>query len=998
MTAERPNYYLLLELDTSVDDWTAIEARLQEHKQRWSKQSVMGAPAAARKAKHNLGLLGKITEVLKNPETRREEARDAVRRIEQERQQKFQELDEHLDLLRASGGYSDADLAALVKQLASRLTDKEIEERARTKGLVRKVATSVESVNARPKLDASSMEKIREALRFLKIADLYAFLSLTSQSPARSLRERADQMNREVLSIGKTDSESQAKKDLCGQCMAVFRDEEQRKRYDNSLVVEAMQGLLPQIETAGRDSLIAQEELDLLVRWAMERRVQPADAISFIEEHARTRKWVIARVGTSLPVQALPQCGYCLTVAEQADAARCRKCGEALKPPCPSCGQATPSLDQACRQCGTVIADAPLVKELMREGQKLELQGDFFGALKQYQHALVFWPRYQLAQVAQKNARQRQTQQEEALGSIEQLLKAQRLREARGAIERFTRAFGPAGSEALSSRIDTGLTHAETALREGRDYQRAGQHAAAIARFEEAARLCVDFEAARDALAACPPAAPTELRLSLLREGVRLDWSTVSGSATLRYRVVRQVRVRPTSPDDGVTLAEVSVPRWDDITAVSGTPYYYAVYCARGEVFSRDGATGGPWLHTPDVADLEAMTGNGSVTLRWRAPKGCCRVEVYRHAGSEPKLRGEGVSLTITGDHAHDHALPNGVSVSYLVVAVYDDPTHPGQEYATPGVRVSALPQAPPQPVTDLLCERTDRRVELRWSVPTGPPGTTVQIRRSHVSPSQAPGQGVSIHQLSRIGSVVPTTTSTTAHVTLDTQGQVVFVPISLCNTSAVLGRSITVTTIDEVRELKAASNGTDISLSWTWPVGVEEVRVCHAVGGYPESPTQQGQLVSRQAYQRSSGFVLRLGKRDRYYLTVFAKSGEAFSTGARIFEGMGQEPKVSYHVVVKKALFTRAVTEVSLELLPSEPLDMPGMVLLAKENSLPVSPQDGQVIARIQAAPMATRTTVKIPKEHWNVKRFVKLFFADASVAREVRLLPATTEQLRLG
>src|SRR5918912_3176767 len=98
---ERPNYYLLLGLAPSVDDWAVIDARILEKKRQWAKDKAMGNPAARRKAEHYLSLIKDIEETLKNPEARRQEAKDALKRQNEEKQGKLKELDEIIGVWRA---------------------------------------------------------------------------------------------------------------------------------------------------------------------------------------------------------------------------------------------------------------------------------------------------------------------------------------------------------------------------------------------------------------------------------------------------------------------------------------------------------------------------------------------------------------------------------------------------------------------------------------------------------------------------------------------------------------------------------------------------------------------------------------------------------------------------------------------------------------------------------------------------------------------------------
>ena len=89
----RPNFFLLLELDPSHRRLAGIELHVQERRRAWARDRSQGSPKLRRKAEIGLGLLPEIESVLKNPETRRLEAKEARRQKQQEDALRLQELD-----------------------------------------------------------------------------------------------------------------------------------------------------------------------------------------------------------------------------------------------------------------------------------------------------------------------------------------------------------------------------------------------------------------------------------------------------------------------------------------------------------------------------------------------------------------------------------------------------------------------------------------------------------------------------------------------------------------------------------------------------------------------------------------------------------------------------------------------------------------------------------------------------------------------------------------
>src|SRR5436305_6916622 len=101
--SERPNFYLLLDLDPSIDDWPTIQQRIAEKQQAWSNDHSMGNPKARRRAESSLALLQEM-EILRDPEFRRWEAREAIRQRQEASHERIRDLDEAIDLLKTGSG------------------------------------------------------------------------------------------------------------------------------------------------------------------------------------------------------------------------------------------------------------------------------------------------------------------------------------------------------------------------------------------------------------------------------------------------------------------------------------------------------------------------------------------------------------------------------------------------------------------------------------------------------------------------------------------------------------------------------------------------------------------------------------------------------------------------------------------------------------------------------------------------------------------------------
>jgi hypothetical protein len=998
--SDRPNFYLLLDLDPKVDDWPTIEKRLKDKQREWSAQRS-GNPKQRRTAESNLARLKEIEAVLKNDETRRQEAKEAVRQLQKARQEQARELDGAIEVLKTGGGRCTAEqLKSLEQRFSDAFTADEIKKRLQAAGVQLEGGPSPDR-KARPakeKIDSVTAGNVRRNLDHLRLKSLYDFLELKPQSSTKALCDRADEIYRENQRLGRTDADASAGNELAGLCKSLFQNDREKEKYDNYLAVEAMESLRADLELAGGDRFLGRGEIDALVKRARHLGVSAEDARAYIEEYAHSRNWGLQREDGELQAEKLKLCGFCSELVP-ATVTRCSN-GHLLDPPCPNCGTPTPSADAACKNCGCHTGDAPLVTALLKEGEHLAVGGDAAGALQCLDKALLYWPDWKPALEARRRVEERRKQRETELSAIEDLVRQRKLAAAQGALDRFERGHGAAGLEPLRRQVKEGLARAEAAFQEGEKRRRSGDGEAALDRYEEAVAACVDYEPALRAAAGSPPPPPAALQVSPLAAGFRLTWQAAAGR-NVGYRVLRKAGGGPQTATDGETLGEIRGTTLDDVGVPVGVLWHYAVFSIRGGAGSHEPAASGPHLRTAEVDDLDAVAGDREVTLRWKALPGCRGVEVWRRRGTSPERPGDGTSVTVAGNGAHDTGLTSGEAYGYLVVAVFPDPGRPGGEQRTSGRTVLATPVAPPAAVGDLCASRTGKNVLLSW---TPVPGATVQIRQISRLPEYAPGLILPAAQADRFGTLVPGATSNGAQVTLTGQGRTFFVPLSVSAGTAVAGPAVEVTTLDPVTGLKAGRSGPNLVLTWDWPPGTDEVVVAWAHDRHPEDPrTGNGQraTVTRREYERTGCWLLLHAERKAHFLSVFAKApGELYAAAAQVVESMGEAACVAYEVVVKKSLLRRRIEGAWLTLTCSDPsrVALPPLKMVGKAQSVPMSPLDGELLEEIPVVHLAEgKATLPIPERHWERRPYVKLFFRDGTDAKQIRLLPAEMKRLRL-
>jgi tetratricopeptide (TPR) repeat protein len=1001
---QRPNFYVLLELDPTVDDWPTIETRIVEKKRQWSVERSQGNPKAQRRAQRGLELLREIEATLGNEETRREEAKAA--RIYQREALKatFQRLDEAIAVLRSQGTRcAEAQFRKLVKTFSSDLTEDEVRKRLAAQGLVvGDPDTGTETKRpVREKLDAVTADSIRRNLEVLDCASLYELLGRRPQSSPEALQEAASELYRQSQGLGRTDAAATARNELAGIAKTVFADDAGKARYDNTLAVAAMEELKPALEAAGHDNFITREELETLLKQALKRGVASDRAREFIDDYAAKRKWKL-QVDAAEPATPLRVCGFCGEVIVGTSAKACPRCGESLELDCPRCGTKNPSQNSACERCGCRVGDAPLVKSLLERGERHTLEGDLAEALRCFGKALQYWPGWEPAVAAQRRAEELAGEREAELKALDALVRRGDLLAARESFGRLARRFGSAALDFQQRRIAAGIARAEAAFAQGEDRRRRGDGEAALTCYETALTACADFEPARKVLATIPPPAPEQLTVHPGAAGFRLSWKATSASGSVSFVVVRKAGTSPQDEADGEVLGEVREALLDDASAPVGEPIHYAVFARRGGAVSAAAARGGPHLRLGEVEALAVAAGDGEVSLSWRAPAGSRRVEVWRRSGGIPARAGDGEAVAVSGGGVLDSGLTNGTSYGYRVVAVFADPTRAGGELRSLGIEARATPVALPPAITDLRCTRHGRTVHLSW---TPVASATTQIRLSTSPGENAPGLIVPAAQADRFGTLVPCTGSGKAQAELDGQGRFFFIPLTVREGTAVVGTAQPVVTLDPVTHLAARRVGRGIALTWDWPPGGQEVLVAYAHDRSPQRPDDDATRVrvTRREYDRVGCWELRSAEPKRHYFSVFARASadDLYAPGVSVTEGMGQESQVSYRVVRRRRWLRGSAAEAWLELTCSDPNQdaLPPLVVVGNSKGVPVSPQDGQVLEEVPGARFERgQAAIALPAPRRGGGVYVKLFFRDAQAAREVRLLPARREELWLG
>ncbi len=956
MDAERENFYILLDLDPSVDDLGKIEDAIRSKRNQWAKdKSTSPSQKRKRQAEQNLPLLPEIERVMRDPELRRKESEKAVESRKATRQEGLEKLrDDIRFLIGGAARLLKKDFDKLVKQYASLgFTEDDIRREIPVEIRAEEVAPEAKA----KALDPTTLKDIEENLDALHCDSLYQFLGLGRGAGCRDLLDKADEEYKQII-LDSNKARIAPKQDLVAHCKRIFRSEETRLAYDQSLQEKGLRKIDDKFAVLGRNTLDS-TTVQLLVQIGTKSGVTEARCLEYIRDIAKKRGMIPDPSATS--GEERPQCGYCKTLNQPKDE-KCHECGQPLQVICPmpKCRTKTPSIHPRCTGCGFPIRDFPEIqRRLARAGAYLD-SGDLGAADKEAQvirrECLPQHPQYPLLEELVASISKQQRSRTEVMGRLRKLVDDSLMEEASRLLVALKGA-GPISGDlsALQDKIGKALTQAEQDYKAAIDADTRGRRDDAFSHCCRALAVVHDYRPARQLMAKFPPEAPSNLEASAERI-ISLSWKPSPSQGALEYRIVRKEGARPSSPADGQSLAVATANRFDDTTAEPGATYYYAVVTVRAGVESTCCLTG-PLMSVADVADLSSKAGDKCVEISWQLPKRAGAVEVWRQNGIAPTKRGQGDRI----DQARrtgitDHNVTNGVSYGYLVVAVFR--AADGSPRASRGVSFIVRPESPALPLMDLTARRNASQVLLHWQPPSH---GTVEVYRFAGEPTLKIGQQCDMDAVSSLGKKLSVKDRQSAEDELHGETIVYYLPVTVTGSIGVIGRGLYVTTVDDIADLKITFKDTMMLAKWKWPRDCRKCRVVTRSDQFatgPEDAQASGEDCLLSVYETKGGFYASVPLRVReLFITVYAAVSVAdqviYASGSEsarrrvALQGGGHKRcELRYHISLHTALLTRQKAVHVTIASGSEPIVLPELCVVAKSRTVPTSTKDGRAIA----------------------------------------------------
>ena len=824
--------------------------------------------------------------------------------------------------------------------------------------------------------------QIRAALELVGKRDLFDALGLGRDAAISEVARRADDERQRWMRKSQVTAEKTAWLEVISYAQSHLAQPEGRSKYEKTLIREA--------EDSYREIIaFALEGVSNLDPGSRHVLLDEAAAYGIIPDRAERiltlacRTAGISRDGGGLASFSLDEappryirCRSCtgLTefsrVAKQLDAAVCRHCRATLRWECPTCRRAHWADESRC-SCGFEVCNLESLVKHFEAAQHAHKVRDYDAALEHLGRVQEYAPRHVGARKAVEKVKERLAEVEAAKGEFELARSRKHLLAARQALLTWASLVDPTsqGIRAAQGDLLGALREAQDLIAQGRNAESRDPRAARSF-YRRALEVAVDLQDAREGLKRCPPDPPTNATATVGTNGVSVRWSPPSadGIGPCTFRVVRKVGGTPDQVKDGTAIKDLDLTEFTDTNVPTGQSVGYAIFSVRNGVVSQTGATVAPQAVVLEVDDLRADGSSGEITLSWTLPRGAKGAKVAR-------LGMPGVPET-TIDSLSDHAVDRGLDdkriYRYRIHAIFT--SSDGKTILSPGIEIAATPAPPAAPAGPLsIVPEIDGRVTIHW--PAVPRGSVKILRTTHPLPHPA-GARLTATEVNKIEGIW--LDSMRSDATTDPEPPAIglchYTPFVFLNGTATIGTAAGFSSVPDPTDLRAVRVGSagKVHLRWRWTPRATETIVVARAGSAPiraDDPDAIAATVSEGQYSHQGYYTLNLPVESQpgpWHLAVFSvasvdgvkiTSPGLESTARTIVPGPNPEITVSY--TLRRPTFPGRPWAITIATDPPG-ATVPPLALVSHPRTMPLAPDDGQIIERFPACKDGATFSIK--------------------------------------
>lgn len=995
-----PDVFERYNLPIEVSDGTVIDIHIRTVTDFWNKQKINPRYKNLLSSLLDQRELKESQRILRDQELR-QKARDMAKvQRRQSAEARFSALTQSIEIVAGKGFITPDEKKKLIaNHTRAGLSEKDIAER------IKVPVKEIERPSKTEGLPKTVRDDIRGSLRVLNKRDLYDFLDIPSSVRKEEIETRYKQRDSEWRQKPNDHLKTAAVHLLS--IVRTYLINGDPAKYEQALCWEAIEALRPDVEILAANKRITRDVFQKLNERAIEHGIAESRAseyiISLAEELGASVEWVA--------VEETIRCANCLTARPRKSSTdRCTICGDPLWVKCPKCANRIPSRDQACGDCGFVLANQLQFESRVRLAEISFQEGDLSSANRYIQEAHRLWPEHPDLVKLLARIKSKLSEIDEQHKRMQQALTARRIYEARNIcimiMSIAPEYMGHGGRDARywEGEIARQIAEVEVLIAKALVHEHSRQPDEAARVYLEALRQASDAEEARRGLQRCSPQPPLNLRASLRDDHVLVEWEASPSVGEIEYLVVAKSDIAPVTPEDGQLIARLTNILYLDKTPAPGSVMCYAVFAERGGARSRPAAST-PLLVAREVEKFALDVKDGAVHGSWRFDARQGRVCIYRKEGAPPIGR-EGEEIkAVSADHFIDRGARQGQVYYYRVLVEYHD--RKGDRFFTAGRVENIRLEAPPLPLDrfEIAVEQT----HLRFSWKPLASGA-VKIFRAVDKPPLTFGEHIRVRDLACLGAPLDNVGDHEAHDrTLPAQSMISYFAVTISGDAAVVGAIQNYIATEDISDLNAQDFGHYLQLQWRWPDRCQSAVVAWRPDAYPQNvtdPAATSRRVTKGEYERMGGFRIENPILQPYRLAVFAAlqlNGETiFSQGLR--SGTRAELRTTLRIPVeyfiKRPSWGQRDKRWKLVMNACQDTDLPEIVLVAKPGEFqPTRIEDGHVMANFSHRRLRAgiEKVLEFAPDGLRRPSYLRLFFREQTAYQRFQLIDPPPAQLKV-
>ena len=934
--ATEVNYFLLLELpfDPPETNSKIINNAITKKQAQWSRDMIN--PMKKAEASQYMAQIDKIRNVMLNAELRQEEAENA-KKIKCDHKK---ELDSKLTLYRAKGDIlADKDLKQLVRIFGRfGFTETEIRQAFEKKSFQKPVLeTEV--------LDKSQAKNVKNFMRQLNLEDktLYDFLNLMPTASCGQLCDVAESIKKEILSKGNPTGIDNARQSLCGLCAVIFKNTENKKRYDNYVNLTRYGKVNDAIDemALGNQKRIEPKMKEGLIDFAVSQyQLTVSDASIYINNYCEYMRYV-------LPENRII-CGICNT-ENPAGTTNCVKCGKALIIQCPSCGTENNNSAKSCAKCGFDFTQMERAIELLRQAKKKCSIKEWDEAEGLLREAKILWPNHVDVALLEKSIVEAKKINFETVSDIKKDIEEKRMYSARAKIEQAS-AKGIKVDESLSDKVSNAIKNVESRLSQ----LDTTSDDVAFHTLISLIGIVSDSKEVSQGLKKFPPNSCKELQGQINGNSLILKWAPSSSEGNIIYKLIRKENNYSNALDDGILIYEGKRLEYVDNNIQKNTVFCYSLFVERLGVSSLPTKLITPIAIVDAVENMKSVGGDEMVTLSWKKASTVKEIKLWKYCGIErpdderqyeiiPCTRLDGLTI---------HDLKNGQQYWFAVSAGH---ILNGRSYFSEKVYSSAVPQKPIDPLQGFTVQYSNDLFQATWQKTQW----EVILFYSKTEPKYTIGIVYDIEELLEKYQKIELSlkSKTNADFKINFIGECYIIPGVISATNVILNKPSYISAVPCVKNVSfdLNSSSTEMYVNFTWPPKVERSMIVYRMDDYPtgtDDPLATKIECNKRQYEANEGIVISNPAEGTFYASLYTyfeiEGRRIYSEEVRALLSNEPQKEIYYCIKYKKAGFFRKKYTLTINIEVRGKCVFPPFVIVGKFKSTPLKRGDGEIVCSI--------------------------------------------------